>query len=110
MNAPATCWKCARSPMPEPKRCGPALSGSLQRHGIPEAIRSDNGVPFASTTGVLGLSKLSAWWVVLGIHLERGRPGCPQDNGAHERFHWDVERELRGQEQQACFDEWRRTF
>jgi transposase InsO family protein len=82
----------------------------FERHGIPEVIRSDNGVPFASSTGVLGLSKLSAWWVVLGIDLERGRPGCPQDNGAHERFHWDVERELRGEEQQASFDEWRRTF
>lgn len=82
----------------------------FERHGLPEAIRSDNGLPFATCTGVLGLSKLSAWWVALGIDLERGRPGCPQDNGAHERFHWDVERELRGQEQQASFDEWRRTF
>jgi len=82
----------------------------FERHGVPEAIRSDNGVPFASSTGVLGLSKLSAWWVALGIDLERSRPGCPQDNGAHERFHLDVERELRGEEQQASFDEWRRTF
>jgi transposase InsO family protein len=82
----------------------------FERDGVPEAIRSDNGVPFASSTGVLGLSKLSAWWVALGIDLERGRPGCPQDNGAHERFHLDVERELRGEEQQASFDEWRRTF
>ena len=82
----------------------------FERHGLPEAIRSDNGLPFATCTGVLGLSKLSAWWVALGIDLERGRPGCPQDNGAHERFHWDVERELRGQEQQASFDEWRHTF
>jgi putative transposase len=67
-------------------------------------------VPFASTSGVLGLSTLSAWWVALGIDLERGRPGCPQDNGAHERLHLDVERELRGEEQQASFDEWRRSF
>ncbi len=44
----------------------------FERHGVPQAIRSDNGVPFASTTGVLGLSKLSAWWVALGIDLERG--------------------------------------
>jgi putative transposase len=85
----------------------------FEGHGLPEAIRSDNGAPFASQTGVLGLSRLSAWWVALGIDLERGRPGCPQDNGAHERLHLDVERELRGQsvaEQQASFDEWRRTF
>jgi transposase InsO family protein len=59
----------------------------FERNGLPEAIRSDNGVPFASSTGVLGLSKLSAWWVALGIDLERGRPGCPQDNGRHERMH-----------------------
>ena len=64
------------------------------RHGLPGAIRSDNGVPFASTAGVLGLSRLSAWWVVLGIDLERGRPACPQDNGAHERLHLDIRREL----------------
>jgi len=82
----------------------------FERNGVPEGIRSDNGVPFASSKGVLGLSKLSVWWVALGIDLERGRPGCPQDNGAHERFHLDVERELRGEQQQASFDEWRRTF
>lgn len=85
----------------------------FEAHGLPEAIRSDNGAPFASDKGVLGLSKLSAWWVALGIDLERGRPGCPQDNGAHERLHLDVEQELRGRdqvEQQAGFDEWRRIF
>jgi len=82
----------------------------FERHGVPQAIRSDNGAPFASSTGVLGLSRLSAWWVALGIDLERGRPGCPQDNGAHERLHLDVERDLRGQQQQASFDQWRQTF
>ena len=49
----------------------------FERHGLPEAIRSDNGSPFASRQGLLGLSRLSAWWVVLGIDLERGRPGHP---------------------------------
>ncbi len=82
-------------------------------HGLPAAIRSDNGAPFASEHGVLGLSRLSAWWVALGIDLERGRPGCPQDNGGHERLHLDVEREVRGQETaelQAGFDVWRQSF
>jgi len=85
----------------------------FEEHGLPGALRSDNGAPFASDQGVLGLSRLSAWWVVLGIDLERSRPGCPQDNGAHERLHLDVERELRGRDTvalQAGFDEWRRTF
>jgi len=85
----------------------------FEQNGLPGAIRSDNGAPFASDQGVLGLSRLSAWWLVLGIDLERSRPGCPQDNGAHERLHLDIERELRGaklEEQQAGFDEWRRSF
>jgi len=85
----------------------------FHRHGVPQAIRSDNGAPFASHFGVLGLSRLSAWWVALGIDLERNRRGCPQDNGAHERFHLDVDKEVRGQEQleqQAGLDEWRRIF
>jgi transposase InsO family protein len=85
----------------------------FEQNGIPQAMRSDNGPPFASTCSVLGLSKLSAWWVALGIDLERGRKGCPQDNGGHERLHLDIQRELRGSQgvdQQAGFDEWRRTF
>lgn len=85
----------------------------FERHGLPGAIRSDNGVPFASGTGVLGLSRLSAWWVVLGIDLERNRPACPQDNGAHERLHLDIHRELEGQvgvDGQAALEEWREVF
>jgi transposase InsO family protein len=82
-------------------------------HGLPGAIRSDNGPPFASATGLLGLSRLSAWWLALGINLERGRPGCPQDNGAHERMHLDIHRELEagriGRDQHA-FDLWRHEF
>src|SRR6266513_3492994 len=66
----------------------------FERHGLPEAIRSDNGSPFASRQGPFGLSRLSAWWVVLGIDLERGRPGHPQDNAGHERMHQDISREL----------------
>lgn len=85
----------------------------FERHGLPSAIRSDNGPPFASNLAVLGLSRLSAWWVALGIDLERGRPAHPQDNGAHERFHLDVARELEGvgyAERQATFDLWRAEY
>jgi len=84
----------------------------FERHGLPEAIRSDNGSPFASRQGVLGLSRLSAWWVVLGIDLERGRPGHPQDNAGHERMHKDITRELEavGECDQAALDVWRESF
>lgn len=53
----------------------------FEQYGLPEAIRSDNGAPFAHPQALLGLSRLSVWWVALGIDLERGRPGHPQDNG-----------------------------
>lgn len=85
----------------------------FETHGLPGAIRSDNGGPFASSQALLGLSRLSVWWLVLGIGLERGRPGCPQDNPAHERFHLDIARELEGQkqaEQQAFLDQWRHDY
>lgn len=58
----------------------------FKKYGLPEAIRSDNGVPFAST-GIGGLTKLSVWWVKMGIRHERIEPGSPQQNGRHERMH-----------------------
>ena len=83
----------------------------FQRHGLPGAIRSDNGDPFAHTGALLGLSRLSAWWVALGIDLERGRPGHPQDNGAHERMHRDIGVELQPRTtQQDALDLWREEF
>ncbi len=84
----------------------------FERQGLPGAIRSDNGSPFASALALLGLSRLSAWWVALGIDLERGRPGHPQDNGAHERMHRDISRELEalGESDQEALDLWRQTF
>jgi transposase InsO family protein len=85
----------------------------FERHGLPGAMRSDNGPPFASVHGLLGLTQLSAWWLAHGIDLERSRPGCPQDNGGHERLHRDIARELEGsayEERQAAFDTWRREF
>jgi putative transposase len=85
----------------------------FERHGLPGAIRSDNGPPFASNQGLLGLSRLSVWWLALGIGLERSRPGCPQDNGAHERMHLDIRRELQSGRigrDQAAFDLWRNEY
>jgi putative transposase len=85
----------------------------FERHGLPQAIRSDNGTPFASRSAVLGLSRLSAWWVALGINLERSRPGKPQDNGAHERLHRDISQELEclGKNvSQEALDLWRHQF
>jgi transposase InsO family protein len=90
-----------------------AFEKLFEARGLPEAIRSDNGSPFAHVAALLGLTQLSAWWVALGIDLERGRPGCPQDNGAHERLHLDISRELESNrlgEHQAVLDEWRRSF
>src|SRR5690606_17235243 len=55
--------------------------------GLPDAIRTDNGVPFASPNALFGLSRLSVWWLRLGIRLERIKPGNPQQNGRHERMH-----------------------
>ena len=71
-----------------------AFERVFERHGLPEAIRSDNGAPFASVQALHGLSRLSAWWMALGIDLERGRPSHPQDNGGHERLHRDIAQEL----------------
>lgn len=74
----------------EPRILGSHVKGRMRRlfedYGVPHAIHSDNGAPFAST-GLTGLTRLSVSWLKLGIELRRSRPGCPQDNGAHERMH-----------------------
>lgn len=88
----------------------------FERYGLPEVIRSDNGVPFAAPKSPLGLSRLSAWWLSLGINLDRIAPGRPDQNGGHERMHRDIARELERQAsedsagQQAELDVWRKTF
>ena len=65
---------------------------TFRQYGLPGAIRSDNGAPFASV-GLAGLSRLSVWWIKLGIVPERIAPGCPQQNGRHERMHRTLKRE-----------------
>lgn len=63
-----------------------ALGAVFRRYGLPKALRVDHGAPFAGK-GALGLSRLSVWWLRLGVAVEFTRPGHPQDNGAHEQMH-----------------------
>lgn len=65
---------------------------AFREYGLPEAIRTDNGTPFAGR-GVTGLSRLSVWWIKLGIHPERIESGKPQQNGRHERMHGTLKQE-----------------
>ncbi|WP_434221295.1 IS481 family transposase [Mesorhizobium opportunistum] len=65
----------------------------FKEFGLPSAIRTDNGVPFASPNALFNLSKLSVWWLRLGIDIKRIKPGCPQQNGRHERMHLTLKKE-----------------
>jgi putative transposase len=93
----------------------PILETTMREYGVPMAIRTDNGPPFASV-GLGGLSELSVWWLRLGIRVERSRPGCPQDNGRHERMHRTLKEataqppSANARNQQRAFDEFRREF
>jgi len=93
-----------------------AFERLFQERGLPLAIRSDNGVPFASPNGLFNLSKLSVWWLRLGISIERIRPGHPQQNGRHERMHLTLKQETTRPaaanilQQQAKFDTFLEEF
>ena len=82
----------------------------FRERGLPAAIRSDNGLPFASPNGLYNLSKLSVWWLRLGIAIERIQPGRPQQNGRHERMPLTLKQETTRPaggnilQQQARFD------
>jgi putative transposase len=78
---------CHALPSTETRATQRVLTRVFQAYGLPERIRSDNGVPFATSWAVARLSPLAVWWVHLGIFPELITPGCPQENGRHERFH-----------------------
>jgi transposase InsO family protein len=87
-----------------------AFERLFKERGLPHPIRSDNGVPFASPHGLFQLSRLSVWWLRLGIAIERIQPGHPQQNGRHERMHLTLKKEATRPagrnilQQQAKFD------
>ncbi len=87
-----------------------AFERLFQERGLPAGIRSDNGVPFASANALFNLSRLSVWWLRLGIQIERIKPGRPQQNGRHERMHLTLKKEatrppgMNSLQQQAKFD------
>jgi len=93
-----------------------AFERLFKERGLPQAIRSDNGVPFASPNGLFNLSRLSVWWLRLGISIERIRPGHPQQNGRHERMHLTLKKEATRPaganllQQQAKFDAFLEEF
>jgi len=89
----------------------PVFERVFKEFGLPAAIRTDNGVPFSSPHALFGLSKLSVWWLRLGIAIERIKPGCPQQNGRHERMYLTLKKEATKPasynflQQQARFEE-----
>ena len=88
----------------------------FEEYGLPYAIRTDNGVPFACPSANLGLSKLNVFWLKQGIYLDRIKPGRPEQNGKHERMHLTLKKETTRParanilQQQECFDDFREEF
>ena len=105
--------KALEGPRYEPTR--KCMESIFREYGLPDAIRSDNGIPFAGKS-IGGLSRLMIWWILLGIIPERIRKGCPQENGRHERMHRtlksDVLNPVAGnlREQQKAFDLYRYDY
>ncbi len=93
-----------------------AFERLFKERGLPAAIRSDNGVPFASPNSLFNLSRLAVWWLRLGITIERIKPGRPQQNGRHERMHLTLKQQttrppaMNSLQQQAKFDAFLHEF
>lgn len=88
----------------------------FKEYGLPKVIKSDNGTPFSSPNGLLSLTRLSAWWITLGITPDRTDKGTPGQNGSLERMHADISREIQGQikggrkANQIVIDEWVKEY
>jgi putative transposase len=106
---------CCRIVRPSEHGARPWFERTFREYGLPRALRTDNGSPFA-TTGAGRLSHLAVWWLKLGIQLDRIDPGHPEQNGRHERFHLTLQQETATPpaatppQQQRRFDRMRREF
>jgi putative transposase len=106
---------CCRIVAPSERGVRPWFERTFRAHGLPRALRTDNGSPFA-TRGAARLSHLAVWWLKLGIQLDRIDPGHPEQNGRHERFHLTLQQEtttppaVTPGQQQRRFDRMRREF
>lgn len=106
---------CCRIVPPTEQGVRPWFERTFREYGLPAALRTDNGPPFA-TTGAGRLSHLAVWWLKLGIQLDRIAPGHPEQNGRHERFHLTLQQETTSPpaatpaQQQRRFDRLRQTF
>jgi putative transposase len=107
--------RCEAVDSPDGREVQRVFDSAFQEFGLPAALRSDNGPPFASN-GAGGLTKLSVWWLRLGIRLERIAPGKPQQNGRQERFHRTLKAETAKppratlHAQQRAFDAFRKEY
>lgn len=107
--------ECRALTLPTLEDVQKCFESTFREYGLPERIRSDNGTPFAST-GIAGLTRLSVWFVRLGVVPERIEPGKPQQNGRHERFHLTLKEETATppkqtiRAQQLAFTRFRRTY
>lgn len=107
--------RCRAVPRLDERGARPIFESAFREYGLPTALRTDNGTPFASA-GLGGLTRLAVWWVKLGIRLERIEPGKPQQNGRHERMHATLKQETacppRGNAsaQQRAFERFRQRY
>jgi transposase InsO family protein len=114
-NASRFLLRCQIVPRPDTAAVQPLMEAAFREYGVPRAICTDNGPPFASTAAG-GLSRMAVQWIKLGIRCERIHPGHPEENGRHERMHATLAQEttrppratLRAQ--QRCFDTFRTVF
>lgn len=108
------CIQLMRSKTSEAVRA--VMTELFKKYGLPKAIHSDNGSPFAAPNGLLNLTSLSAWWITLGIMPDRSLKGCPGQNGSLERMHADIANEIEGKigggiaANQAYIDEWVKEY